>query len=302
MVSGSSDNAHAEERFADLGCAFSHSYDEWRRNFKAPILQDSLQVCRNANVYLLGRSYSVFGATGPLRHYDRTMNSATELPTPSISTTSSSRDSRGLDAWQKRLMPFMVKMIIGMTVFFFLASSIQLYYLHRHMAQSFPLDLATAPAIVQPASFPQDQTMEFTRWKTLATLEQYALQRSYNQANIFLMARIWTRYLGFVTGMICTFIGAVFILGKFEESVSDAKSEAGTWKLSLTTASPGIMLSVLGTVLMVTTMLSPGRIDLEAHPVYLGNSARVGQHIEPPNELLDGIPAPTVLKTTNPTK
>jgi hypothetical protein len=47
-----------------------------------------------------------------------------------------------------------------------------------------------------------------------AVLEADALQRRYHQANANMLARVWTRQLGFITGMLLALVGAAFILGR----------------------------------------------------------------------------------------
>ena len=41
-------------------------------------------------------------------------------------------EDAGVSTWQVRLLPLMARMLIGLTVFFFLASFGQLFYLQRH--------------------------------------------------------------------------------------------------------------------------------------------------------------------------
>src|ERR1044071_307830 len=114
---------------------------------------------------------------------------------------SEARDRR---TWQKRLLPVMVKMVIGLTGFFFGASFVQLFYLQHHLATSTGIDLKSALPAIDSNVTVDSSKLDAVRWTNLVALEQYSLQRRYHQANVLLMARVWTRYLGFVTGMICT--------------------------------------------------------------------------------------------------
>ena len=128
------------------------------------------------------------------------------------------------------------------------------------------------------------------RWDTLSQLEGYCLQRRYHQANVLLMARVWFGYLGFITGMICTLIGATFILAKLQESTTKVDSEAANWKISISTASPGLMLAILGTILMITTMISPARIDVRDGPSFLNSWATGEQGHQPtPDEIINSL-------------
>jgi hypothetical protein len=72
--------------------------------------------------------------------------------------------------------------------------------------------------------------------------------------------------------MILALVGAAFILGRLQEPASEVSvaSPAGNWGLK--SASPGIILAVLGTVLMLTTILTNHRIDVTDAAVYLRDS------------------------------
>jgi len=174
-------------------------------------------------------------------------------------------------AWQKRLLPLMTGMLVVLTLFFFVASLTQLYYLHRRIEQAPQCDLEATLSMLEklgPNMAVKDQ-FEAVRWRTLSTLEEYAMKRRYHQANVLLMSRIWTRYLGFVTGMILALVGAAFILGKLREPETKLDAE-GVWKFSITTASPGLVLALLGTILMVSTIVTHQEITTEDIPLYTG--------------------------------
>jgi len=153
-------------------------------------------------------------------------------------------ETRGVFSWQKKLLPLMIGMLAVLAFFFFVASFIQLYYLHTRIEDAPKLDLAQAFSIPDSGGAATDiGKLDYSKWKALSILEGYSLQRRYHQANVLLMSRVWTRYLGFVTGMILAFVGAAFILGKLREPETKLDSE-GIWKFSLTTASPGLILAV----------------------------------------------------------
>ena len=172
--------------------------------------------------------------------------------------------------WQKKLLPFMVVVLSLVMLFFFTASAFQLYYLHQRIDRSPQLDLNPALGILEsnPAGASEKDKLEVGRWKTLSILEGNALQRRYHQANILLMSRIWTGYLGFVTGMILALVGATFILGKLRDSESQVDAGSQLWKFSMTTASPGLVLALLGTILMITTMVSHYEIKVSDGQLY----------------------------------
>ena len=193
------------------------------------------------------------------------------------SQTSSNDDKR--QEWQLRVLPFMVRIIIGLALFFFLATMYQLYELNTRIEQNPMLEESE----LLLAEGPEPSFIE-RQWRSLVLLESHILQQRYHQANVLLMARIWVRYLGFVTGMMLSLIGAVFILGKLREPGTeltlegrgDSSNVPGNLKVQLVTQSPGIVLVTLGSVLMLVTILVHHEIEVNDAPVYTSVSA-VGQ-------------------------
>jgi hypothetical protein len=195
--------------------------------------------------------------------------------------------------WQKRLLPLMVGLLVTLTAFFFVASFVQLYYLQTRIEQAPRLDLGPAMAsldeiakdvmdgkVVDQLAF--NNRLEYARWKTLSLLEANALQRRYHHAGVLLISRIWTRYLGFVTGTILAMVGAAFILGKLQEASSNLGAEGGLWKVSLTTASPGLVLAALGTALMLATLATNMDLQVSDGPVYLRDQSGTAASAPPP--------------------
>jgi len=71
-------------------------------------------------------------------------------------------------------------------------------------------------------------------------------------SSALLLSRIWSRQMAFIIGMVMSFLGAIFILGKMSESTSNITGEGSQWKVGISSASPGIMFRYL--------------IELEAEP------------------------------------
>jgi hypothetical protein len=211
-------------------------------------------------------------------------------------TTATSGDR----TWQKRLLPVMIGLLITLTAFFFAASFVQLYYLQTRIERAPQLDLSTAMASLDEigkdlqtgkveSQLAFNNRLEYARWKTLSLLEANALQRRYHHAGVLLISRIWTRYLGFVTGTILAMVGAAFILGKLQEASSNLGAEGGLWKVSLTTASPGLVLATLGTLLMLATLATNMDLQVNDGPVYLR---------DPKSAPADALPPPFGLDDT----
>jgi len=201
--------------------------------------------------------------------------------------------------WQKRLLPVMVGLLVTLTAFFFVASFVQLYYLQTRIERAPRLDLSSAMASLDEIAkdvregkvgdqLAFNNRLEYARWKTLSLLEANALQRRYHHAGVLLISRIWTRYLGFVTGTILAMVGAAFILGKLQEASSNLGAEGGLWKVSLTTASPGLVLATLGTALMLATLATSMDLQVNDGPVYLRDQ---------PGTAASAPPLPLAVKT-----
>jgi hypothetical protein len=177
-----------------------------------------------------------------------------------------------VSGWQRRLLPFMVGTLAVLTLFFFVASLVQIYQLHRQIKDQPELKLEPAHSMLEKSIVGDPNmartTLDAARWQTLTILEGNALERRYHHANMALMFGVWTRYLGFVTGMIFAMVGAAFILGKLREP--NIRLDAGTsiWKFSVVTASPGLILALLGTSLMITTMVYRADIQVKDGPLY----------------------------------
>lgn len=174
-------------------------------------------------------------------------------------------------SWQLRLMPFMIGIILMLALFFFAATMYQLYELNSKIQQVAELQNTELLEKAVPGSSLMEK-----QWRSLVVLESHILRQRYHQANVLLMARVWIQYLGFVTGMMLSLIGAVFILGKLREPATELTLGSGAGqqklpsdlKMHLVTQSPGIVLVTLGTVLMLVTILVHHPIEVTDKPVY----------------------------------
>jgi hypothetical protein len=155
------------------------------------------------------------------------------------------------ERWQLRLLPLMRAALVLMAVFFFVASLLQYRQVYRDIGVqpgSALQELAKQPDKAAPPG------SEAYRFRTLVALEQDVVALRYRQANAVLLLRTWTRYTGFLVGMVLALTGAFFILGRLREDSTHLVAEGGGAKLDLTTQSPGMLLAVLGTALMVVTV------------------------------------------------
>lgn len=183
--------------------------------------------------------------------------------------------------WQQRMLPLMAQVLIGLTAFFFVVSLVQLTYLHTTIRRAPEINLEPAFAAIDqtpPAS--DTDRLRAAQLKTLAILDAGTMQRRYHQVNAALMARIWTRYMGFVTGMILALLGAVFILGKLKEPAEGTTAQPR--------GSPGLIMITLGVALMIVTIAVNHRIDVTDAPGYMRTFDPASEGIYLP----DSAPAP----------
>jgi len=177
-----------------------------------------------------------------------------------------------VNSWQKKLLPWLIIMpTILILLFIYLAT--------RQMQQFNTVIEAKSESVIDKIiPSPSDTllnnnlkgNMDYIRWITLARMEEKSLDRRYNQGGLLLASRIFTKYLGFFTGMILAIVGAVFIIGKLQESSSDIEGAVGDqMKLKIVSSSPGIIFGVLGTVLMLSTILQHAEIELKDQPLFL---------------------------------
>lgn len=184
--------------------------------------------------------------------------------------------------WLAKMLPFITSIILSLTIFFFSATIYQLFDLQRQIADSPRLQIEQD----YQNSTLVDQTNK--HWNNLVNLETHVLQQRYHQANVLLMARIWVRYMGFITGMMLAIIGAIFILGKLREPKSEL-SFKGNVQAQLVTQSPGIVLVVLGSIIMLTTIVNHPQISVVDTPTYIPQtfSVPVSSKNEPQDLNLD---------------
>lgn len=189
---------------------------------------------------------------------------------------SSAEDDEKLLQWQRRVLPLMLWMIVVLAAFFFFATAIQLWKLNESIRLG--PNLPTAQILREqscPAGRTAAECLALRKTDTAALLEADVVAKRYYQGTQLLTASIWSRYLGFITGMTLALIGAAFILGKIESRESNAEGRAGPWSVSLKSASPGLVLCFFGTVLMIVSMTTQAELHSTDRAVYVGELPQV---------------------------
>jgi len=172
--------------------------------------------------------------------------------------------------WQRRMASFMTASVIVAAVFFAILTVWQFRSfevgLVRHATDAEEVWHQT----LRPVTY--EQEFELSRTRAAFFLERELIARRYDQVNLTLTTRLWTRLMGFITSMILALVGAAFVLGKLSEDVSEAAAKAGLpgqeWSLSVRSASPGIILVVMGTLLMALSISIQASYSAEDKAIY----------------------------------
>jgi hypothetical protein len=198
---------------------------------------------------------------------------------PSKLAKSELQKNKQLLQWQNRLMPWMIAMPTVLIGSFIVLATLQLNKFEKFIYQGNESKIENA--IPSPVANTTDsllkRNIEYLKWYSLVKTEEHSINRRYNQGGVLLMSRIYIKYLGFFTGMILAIVGAVFIISKLKEDVSELEGNIqDKTKFRLISSSPGIIFGVLGTCLMMTTILTHSEISVKDMPLYL-NTYNISQ-------------------------
>lgn len=171
--------------------------------------------------------------------------------------------------WQERLLPFTTRFMVGLAIAFL---AFTIFELMESRSMIFANDATEIRSAVQSqlakgsiGGLSAEQNFQHS----LLLLEADVLDRRYHQASALLMSRIWIKHLAFMTGMAMSFLGALFILGQISESTASINMEVSQLKTAVSSASPGILLAFLGTILLVLSLLVQTAISVHDAPVYV---------------------------------
>lgn len=180
--------------------------------------------------------------------------------------------------WQNRLLPWMIAMPTILIGAFILLATLQLSKFEKaiYRGDGNNIDILPSPVATATDSVLK-KNVDYLKWYSLVKTEEYSINRRYNQGGVLLMSRIYVKYLGFFTGMILAIVGSVFIISKLKEDVSEIEGSIhDKTKFRLVSSSPGIIFGVLGTALMMTTILTHSEINVKDMPLYL-NTYNISQ-------------------------
>jgi hypothetical protein len=183
----------------------------------------------------------------------------------------------------------MIGAISLLAIFFFVSSLIQIEKLNRSVALENNTEVRAVLTNLDAdaAKLSTDAKIELLKWKARATLEADLVRRRYQQVRSTLQLRAWTRHMGFMTGMIMAFVGAIFIMSKLKEQETNLTGEYQAVKWGLATSSPGIVLATLGTALMFVTIMVDYTFDTRDVAVYLEPAVPGAAILGPPKQFAD---------------
>jgi hypothetical protein len=185
-----------------------------------------------------------------------------------------------LKRWQARMAPFMTAAVVFTALFFAIATIWKFGDIEaRLMKPSSEFAVAAWSTTIAPRDFNEQMRLEATR--ASYNLERELVARRYEQGNLSYLNRLWTRFMGFVTGMVLALVGAAFVLGKLETDKSELEAAASGMSMTMRSTSPGLLLAVLGTCLMGLSIALPVTVSVTDAAVYFVPS-RVN-YDEPPS-------------------
>lgn len=162
---------------------------------------------------------------------------------------------------------------------FVIISTWQLNELNKQIFQSKNTDfnIILKPILDKHSAKATDPSfdLELAQLLVLTQLESDALNRRYHQANASMMIVVWVKFLSFLTGIILTLVGAVFILGKINDLGTTLNYDAEKFgKIAFQSSSPGIVLAVIGMVLILASFQSKSKGEIVDSPIYIGRNSR----------------------------
>ena len=182
-------------------------------------------------------------------------------------------DLRQLNRWQNKLLPWMVIMPTLLIGLFIYLSTRQLdefkasinSYRSETAIGSLPAPGDTSRRF---ASIPNN--LDYIKWYSRVKMEERALDHRYAQTGFLLIARTYSKYLGFFTGMVLAIVAAVFIISKLREDISKLGGTVSeNLKFRVVSSSPGVIFGILGTTLMMATILYNPEIGQTDTPLYV---------------------------------
>ena len=202
------------------------------------------------------------------------------------------RESKQAAAWQLKLLPFMMGALIFFAVFF-LATTLWFFRdLEQHLEYKAPVMTEVLKSLGPTDSIGISE-VRYRDWYVRAFLEGTALEQRFNVQATLVKGRLWTRFMGFLTGMLLALTGSVFVLGKLREAIA-VGGEGQGFKATLATSSPGVFLAFLGSIVIAISLFVQASVQMTDESVYLPRQSQeqslpgASEPVRPPPQLLPG--------------
>lgn len=160
--------------------------------------------------------------------------------------------------WQKKLLPFLVITISTLGVCFII-----FYFIHISDIEKALED------VPQYQSSRVTDNQAISQWNDLKDLERFSITNRYYNARLIIRSRLLMISLSFLTGVVLCFVGSIFILGKFSEDPTTIEGGKESMNLKLASSSPGIILSFLGIIIIVASILSKVELNISDSPLFM---------------------------------
>jgi hypothetical protein len=191
-----------------------------------------------------------------------------------------------MELWQKQLLPWMITILVTSSLLFGVATIFQYNRIYNWMTavETKVDDSMWSNSAVKPTNF--HEQIELANARSAYALEQEVIRRNFQNTRQLVATRLWARFMGFLIGAILAIVGAAFILGRLSDQGNELSSDQPGLKMTLKSASPGIVLATLGTVLIAMSLMVQVSISNEIVPTYFAPIARAeaayGDGAQPP--------------------
>jgi hypothetical protein len=189
--------------------------------------------------------------------------------------------------WQNRMAPLMAGAVVVTAVFFAFIMLVRFSSIEATLQEAPPTQLAVTWTRqgIEPTTWRDQQQLASS--EANFGLERELIARRYRVASAIMSLRLWTRLMGFLTGMILAMVGAAFTLGKLDAPESEIVGGASGATLSVKSASPGIVMAILGTVLIGMSLVVPVTAEVRDTAVYFGRTDTAAVDDAAPTEAAD---------------
>lgn len=188
-----------------------------------------------------------------------------------------------LGRWQTKLLPFMMAGLGVIAVLFFIGTFWNYTSLHSRFEYR-GADISQSIEKLRTS----DVSQSYQDWYLRVILEEQALRSRHHQNAAVIESRVWTRFMGFMTGIVMVMAGCIFILGKLDAQFDGVGKVLGN-EGALKTNSPGIVLAVVGAVLIGISLVVSLNIEVNDRPVYMPSLTQVSRESMPPPHALESL-------------